>query len=80
MDTRASIDASVRTKDAMDLFGQFAIEEKAAQSPAPADLNASKDIPRVINVEKNAAYPRPLQTSKPVQCFLRQLNFDKSNT
>jgi transposase-like protein len=40
------------------------VEEKAAQPALPADRNASKQAPRVINVEKNAASPKAIAELK----------------
>jgi len=39
------------------------IEMKAIQSAVPTGLKAGRSAPRVINVDKNAASPKPLQTS-----------------
>ena len=38
--------------------------EKMAQPPVQAELNARKSVPRAINVDKNAAYPKALAEIK----------------
>jgi IS6 family transposase len=55
-------------------------EKKAAQPPAPTDLNASRDVPRVITVDKNAAYPKAIADLKacamlPASVELRQVKY-----
>jgi transposase-like protein len=40
------------------------IKEKMAQPPVPTERNARKSEPRVINVDKNAAYPKALAELK----------------
>ncbi|SRR5258708_39625709 len=40
------------------------IKEKIAQPPVPAERNAKKSEPRVINVDKNAAYPKAIAELK----------------
>ena len=50
------------------------------QPTAAADPNATKSAPRVINVDKNAAYPKAIADLKatgllPEQVELRQVNY-----
>jgi transposase-like protein len=56
------------------------IEEKMAQYPILSNHQASRQAPRVINVDKNAAYPKAMPNSKPVESFLHPLTSDESNT
>jgi IS6 family transposase len=56
------------------------IEEKVAQLALPADRNASRPVPRVINVDKNAAYPKAIADLKasgvlPAWVELRQIKY-----
>jgi transposase-like protein len=56
------------------------IEEKMTQPPVPADFQASKPAPRVINVDKNAAYPKAIADLKasgilPASVELRQVKY-----
>ena len=50
------------------------VEEQVAQPTAPADLKASRSAPRVINVDKNAAYPKAAKML-PDQVELRQVKY-----
>jgi transposase-like protein len=55
-------------------------EEKEGQTPVPADGNASRRDLRVINVEKNAAYPKAITELKasgilPASVELRQVTY-----
>jgi transposase, IS6 family len=57
-----------------------AIEEKVAQPALPANSNASREAPRVINVDKNAAYPKAIAELKasgalPAFVELRQVKY-----
>jgi transposase-like protein len=56
------------------------IKEKGAQPQVSAERNARKSEPRVINVDKNAAYPKAIAELKAWECFPHQLNYNKSNT
>lgn len=47
------------------------VEEQATQAPAAADPTTTKFALRVINVDKHAAYPKRLLTSKPPDCLLK---------
>jgi transposase-like protein len=56
------------------------VEEKVAQPIAAADLTTMKPAPRVINVDKNAAYPKAIADLKangtlPVSVELRQVKY-----
>jgi IS6 family transposase len=56
------------------------IEEQGAQSTAAADPNIAQSVPRVINVDKNAAYPKAMTDLKvagllPKQVGLRQVKY-----
>ncbi|GHO90158.1 IS6 family transposase [Reticulibacter mediterranei] len=56
------------------------IEKKTAQSPAPVAFNAKNVAPRVINVDKNAAYPKAIVELKadgilPASFDLRQVKY-----
>ena len=56
------------------------IEEQVAQPTAAADPNTTKPAPRVINVDKNAAYPKAMAALKaagilPKQVELRQVKY-----
>ncbi len=56
------------------------VEEQVAQPTAAADLNTTKPAPRVINVDKNAAYPKAMAELKaagilPKQVELRQVKY-----
>ena len=57
-----------------------AIQEQEAQAAASADLPASRSTPRVINVDKNAAYPKAIAELKaagllPQGVELRQVKY-----
>ncbi len=56
------------------------VEEQVAQPTAPADPNTTNSAPRVINVDKNAAYPKAIAELKaarilPEQVDLRQVKY-----
>ena len=56
------------------------IEEQVAQPTAAADPNSTMSAPRVINVDKNAAYPKAIAELKaarilPEQVELRQVKY-----
>jgi transposase, IS6 family len=56
------------------------IEERVAHSLAAADSNTTKPAPRVINADKNAAYPKAIAELKatgslPKQVELRQVKY-----
>ncbi len=56
------------------------IEEKKAQQPLPANRHANRQAPRVINVDKNAAYPKAVSELKasgvlPASVELRQVKY-----
>ncbi len=56
------------------------VEEKVAQPIAAADLTTMKPAPRVINVDKNAAYPKAIADLKangtlPASVELRQVKY-----
>ncbi len=56
------------------------VEEPVAQPTAPADPNSTKPAPRVINVDKNAAYPKAIADLKasgmlPEWVELRQVKY-----
>ena len=56
------------------------IEEQVAQPTAAADPNTTKPAPRVINVDKNAAYPKAMAALKaagilPESVELRQVKY-----
>jgi transposase, IS6 family len=55
-------------------------KEKTTQPSVAIEPNSRKSEPRVINVDKNAAYPKALVSSKSAECFLHQLNYDRPNT
>ena len=59
------------------------IQEPVAQPTAPADPNPAKSAPRVINVDKNAAYPKAIADLKargtlPEAVELRQVKYLKN--
>ncbi len=56
------------------------VEKQVTQSTAPADSTASRSAPRVINGDKNAAYPKAMAELKaagmlPESVELRQVNY-----
>src|SRR3989441_8758494 len=56
------------------------VEEQVAQSTAAADPNPTKSAPQVINVDKNAAYPKAIAELKaagilPERVELRQVKY-----
>ena len=56
------------------------VEKQVTQSTAPADFTASRSAPRVINVDKNAAYPKAIAELKaagrlPESVELRQVKY-----
>src|SRR5579864_1800012 len=56
------------------------VEEQVAQPTGPADPNPTKSAPRVINVDKNAAYPKAIAELKaagilPESVELRQVKY-----
>jgi transposase, IS6 family len=60
--------------------GARPLEEQATQPTAPADPNPTQSAPRVINVDKNAAYPKAIADLKaagilPESVELRQVKY-----
>jgi transposase, IS6 family len=56
------------------------IKEQVAQTTTPTDFNTTRPIPRVINVDKNAAYPKAIADLKaagvlPATVELRQVKY-----
>jgi hypothetical protein len=51
------------------------VEKQVAQLATAANLATS--TPRVINVDKNAASPKGLMSSKPLECCLNTWNCDR---
>src|SRR5947209_16174903 len=56
------------------------VEEPMAQPPNAMDPNFTRSAPRVINVDKNAAYPKAIADLKtagllPESCELRQVKY-----
>lgn len=56
------------------------VEEQVAQPTAATDPNSTRSVPRVINVDKNAAYPKAMADLKasgvlPEQVELRQVKY-----
>jgi transposase, IS6 family len=59
------------------------VEEKVSQPTAPADSHPTQSAPRVINVDKNAAYPKAIAELKatgmlPESVELRQVKYLKN--
>jgi hypothetical protein len=53
---------------------QIGVSEEKKTQP---DSKANRSVPRVINVDKNAAYPKAIAELKVVECSPSQLNFDR---
>ena len=56
------------------------VEEQVAQPTAASDPNTTKSAPRVINVDKNAAYPKAMADLKAAGVLPQRSNSGRSNT